>query len=210
LRVAEALSLAALTVASYDHEMTTTDPIALLSRALDQAAIALDGAGQADPSGPTPCREWTLGELIDHVVFDTSQFTNAATGGTADWKLKPPHIDAGHGAAFRDGAGGLVEAWRGSGDVNRVISLPIGERPASFVITQQTAEFAVHAWDVAQATGQQIDWDDEVALAALAWSTSTLLPAFRGDGKPFGPEVPVASDAAPQDRLVGWFGRTPR
>jgi uncharacterized protein (TIGR03086 family) len=189
--------------------MTDTDPIALLTRALDQAATVLDGAEGADPAGPTGCGSWTVGQLIDHVAFGTSQFITAASGGTADWKLTPPRVAPPYGPGFRANSARLVDAWRASGDVDRIITLPIGERPASFVITQQTAELAVHAWDIARATGQHIGWDDDVATGALTWSQSTLLPAFRGDGKPFGPEVPIAGDAPVQDRLVAWFGRTP-
>jgi uncharacterized protein (TIGR03086 family) len=124
--------------------------------------------------------------------------------------LRPPVIEPPYAPAFRVGADRLLDAWRSSGDVERIIVLPIGERPASFVITQHSAEFAVHAWDMATATGQRVDWDDEIAEAALAWSKSTLLPAFRGDGRPFGREVPIADDAPAQDRLVAWFGRTPQ
>jgi uncharacterized protein (TIGR03086 family) len=186
------------------------DALAQLARSLDQATTVLDGAAGADPATPTPCRDWTVRDLVDHMVFDTSQFTVAATEGRPDWSLRPPRIEPPYAPAFRAGADRLLGSWRASGDVDRIIVLPIGERPASFVITQHAAEFAVHAWDVAIATGQHVDWDDEIAEAALAWSKSTLLPAFRGDGRPFGPEVPIADDAPAQDRLVAWFGRTPQ
>jgi uncharacterized protein (TIGR03086 family) len=186
-----------------------TDPIDLLDRALGQVAAVLDGASFADPGTPTPCRDWTLDRLVNHVVFDTGQFTNVATGGRADWSLTAPPVDPPYGEPFRLGADRLVAAWRAAGDPDRIMTVPIGERTARFVLTQQTAEFAVHAWDIARATGQAVAWDDEVAETALAWSKTTLLPAFRGDGKPFGDEVPVPADAPAQDRLVAWFGRRP-
>jgi uncharacterized protein (TIGR03086 family) len=142
-------------------------------------------------------------------MYDPSQFTLAAHGGRPDFSTRAPHVSPPYGDAFRAGATGLLDAWRAGGDPERIITLPIGERPASFVMMQQTAEFAVHAWDLARASGQTVDWDEAVATAALDWSRGTLLPAFRGDGKPFGPQVEAPPGATAQEQLVAWFGRRP-
>lgn len=51
-----------------------------------------------------------------------------------------------------------------------------------------------------------------VGERALAFGQQMLRPEFRGpagSGKAFGPEVPVADNAAIYDRLAGWFGRDP-
>jgi hypothetical protein len=63
----------------------------------------------------------------------------------------------------------------------RIIDLPIGRVPKSFVASQQIAEFAVHTWDLATATGQRADFPAEACDAALAWARSALLPQFRGE-----------------------------
>jgi uncharacterized protein (TIGR03086 family) len=184
----------------------------LLAHALDQTASLLDGVDPARVDQPTPCQSWTVQELVDHVVGGLDKFTAAAVGGERpDWTVTPARIGNDFGAAFRPGAARLVEAWRDAGDLDRVITLPIGERPASFVVNQQIAEIAVHGWDLAQATGQRTALDSEVAETALAWAKSTLLPQFRGpdgSGKPFGLEVAIADDAPAPDRLAAFFGRS--
>jgi len=65
----------------------------------------------------------------------------------------------------------------------------------------------VHAWDLAQATGQSTELGLELAEDALAWGRENLKPQFRGQA--FGPEISVAQNAPVYDRLAGFFGRTP-
>ena len=53
----------------------------------------------------------------------------------------------------------------------------------------QTAEFAVHAWDLARAIGYAGRLDPEVAERGLAFMTASLTDESRGGA--FGPAVPV-------------------
>jgi len=76
--------------------------------------------------------------------------------------------------------------------------------------SHQITELATHDWDLAKATGQvPAELDPALAEHALRWSRGMLRPEFRGPGKAFGVEVPVAEDAPVYDRLAGWFGRDP-
>jgi uncharacterized protein (TIGR03086 family) len=187
------------------------DEVDLLGRALDQAHQVLLGAADGDPGAPTPCRSWDLARLRDHVVSDLDRFLVAARGERPDWSAPEPDQRGDRAAAFRTGADAVLAAWR-TADRSAPVQTQMGEVPASFVISQQTAEMAVHAWDLAQATGQRVTWDDEVAGSALGWARQTLKPQFRGDeaqGKVFGPEVAATADAPAQDQLVAWFGRDP-
>lgn len=195
--------------------MTTidNDPIALLSRALDQIAEVFARVRDDQQHLPTPCRSWTVAQLGDHVVADLGKFTVTATGGRADWTGTVPEITGDRAAAFREGATGLLAAWGKAGDLTGTITLPgMGEVAARFPVDQQTAEFAMHAWDLARATGQSTDLDPRVGQASLDWVRNTLRPQFRGDeasGKAFGPEMPTRDDAPLYDRLAAFAGRDP-
>jgi uncharacterized protein (TIGR03086 family) len=79
--------------------------------------------------------------------------------------------------------------------------------PATWAVGQQVANMAVHAWDIARATGQPTNFDPDVGQSALVWARANLKPQFRGAA--FGPEVAVSEDAPLYDRLVGFFGRDP-
>jgi uncharacterized protein (TIGR03086 family) len=87
---------------------------------------------------------------------------------------------------------------------------PGREAPLRARADQQITELAVHDWDLARATGQQLGGlDPALAEHALNWSRGMLRPEFRGPDKYVGVEVPVADDAPVYDRLAGWFGRDP-
>jgi uncharacterized protein (TIGR03086 family) len=187
-----------------------TDHRELLDRAIDQAGGVIAGISPDQAALPTPCTAWDVRTLVGHVVDDLGQFTRAAQGGRPAFAKSPPTVDGDWAAAFRAGAPGLMDAWRQAGDLSATVTMPIGDRPLEFVVDQQIAEFAVHAWDLATATGQPVTFDPEIAETALAWSRTTLKPEFRGPDRPFGAEVPIAADAPVYDRLAAFFGRDPR
>jgi uncharacterized protein (TIGR03086 family) len=190
------------------------EPLTLLSHALEQAGDVLAGVREDQQHLPTPCRSWTVSQLGDHMVHDLDQFKMTATGGSPDWSAQAPVLAEDRAALFRKGAAELLDTWRRAGDLSGRITLPgVGEVPARFPVDMQIAEFAVHAWDLAKATGQSTDLDPAVGQASLAWMNGAMQPPFRGDeadGKSFGPEVPIAEDAPLYDRLAAFAGRDPR
>jgi uncharacterized protein (TIGR03086 family) len=189
-----------------------TDPLSLLSRAVDQVADVVAGIRPEQADLPTPCRSWNVRELVVHVVQELGPFTAAARGEQPDWSAPGPRVGDDWAGEFRTGADALLAAW-GKADLTGTADLPgLGEVPARVPVDMQIAEFAAHAWDLARATGQSTDLDPEVAEVALAFMRTTLAPRFRGseaDGKSFGPEVPIADDAPPYERLAAFSGRHP-
>jgi len=194
--------------------MTTSDardPIAQLSRALDQAGAIIAKVTPDQAALPTPCSAWDVRALVNHVVQDVRMFT-ASAGGTA----RPPSDEDVIGddwtGAYQHAAKALLAAWRAPGMLDRTLRLPIGEVPASWSVDQQVTDLAVHAWDVAKATGRPTSQDPGIGQLSLDWAKRNLAPQFRGDeasGKAFGYEVPVPDDAPLYDRLAGFFGRDP-
>jgi uncharacterized protein (TIGR03086 family) len=189
---------------------STGEPMALLERALDQAQAAIDGATGEQADRPTPCRSWTVRDLVEHLVRDTEQFTLAAQGGRPSWSGPAAAVTGDWSVAFREGADVLRAAWKEAGDLTETVQLQIGAVPKEFIVRQQIAEFAVHTWDLVTATSQELDLDPDVAQSALDWARTALRPEFRGDeesGKSFGPEVAAPPDASAHDRLAAFFGR---
>jgi uncharacterized protein (TIGR03086 family) len=195
--------------------MTTSDvrdPIALLSRALDQTGVIIAKVSPEQSTLPTPCRAWDVRALVNHVVQDVRMFS-ASAAGTARQPRDEDVIGDHWTSTYRQAAEALLAAWRVPGVLDRTIRLPIGEVPASWSVQQQVTDVAVHAWDIAKATGQPTSLDPEVGQRSLDWARQNLAPQFRGDeasGKAFGYEVPVPDDAPLYDRLAGFFGRDPR
>ena len=138
----------------------TTDVLGLLEQALDQTADVLDGIAPGQEDQPTPCRSWNVATLADHVVYDLTRFAASARGEKVDWSTPAPPTGGDWGRAFRAQAPALLQTWRGAGDLDQTRTLGQAELPLSFLVNQQLAEFATHAWDVATATGQKVAWND--------------------------------------------------
>ncbi|MEC3913005.1 TIGR03086 family metal-binding protein [Nocardia sp. CDC160] len=181
----------------------------LIERAITQMGDVIAAITPEQASLPTPCEDWHVRRLVNHVVGQILRdFVISARGETPQWGA--PHEDIGDdwGAEFRTRARPLLETWRAA-DLDRLVPGMGGEAPLRGRADQQITEFAMHAWDLSRATGQTRTLDPELAEHALAWSKQLLKPEFRGPGKAFGHEVPIADDAPAYDRLAAWFGRDP-
>src|SRR3954470_15179405 len=119
----------------------TSEPadLALLEVAADQVADLLGRVDDDMLDGPTPCADWTVGGLVDHIVRAPVVFTTIMRGEEPDWASAPPRIGPDRVARFREAADGLLEAWQAAG----------GGGPSP--LDWQLAELAVHTWDLAAA-----------------------------------------------------------
>ena len=167
----------------------------MLVHALDQAGDVLDHVHAHQLDDPTPCGEWNVGALADHLVQAPERFLMMMRGEQPDWSAAPPHLTEGWGASYRVHADDLIHAWHGlDGDP------PV---PASW----QVAELGVHAWDLATAIGFPVSrLDPEVAEVGLGFMRDNMPADRRGDA--FGPEVEPPADAGPYDELAAFAGRS--
>jgi uncharacterized protein (TIGR03086 family) len=185
-----------------------TDPhrsVVVLSRALDQAGDALDSVHPDQLDLPTPCEGWSVRDLAAHLVASPGRFLRMERGEEVDWSTEPPLPEGSWVAVYRSDADDLIHHWHqhGGGDHGPERD---DEDPGN--ADWQTAELAVHTWDLVRATGQDLPLDDEVAERGLALMRQGLTESNR-DGV-FAPAVDIGDDAPPYDRLVAWAGRDPR
>jgi len=147
---------------------------------------------------PTPCSEWSVGELCDHLVGSIEMFATAAGA--------PPRGAAPEGTSlqrFDAAVERSLAAWRALDDTTGVLTLPFGAFPVEVVAGMNHMDSLVHAWDLAAALGLPLAIPDQLAEAALQTAQVTV-PPFRGHG--FGPELAPAGNSAGQ-RLLAFSGR---
>ncbi len=170
------------------------DDVRVLARALDQAGDVLDQVHRDLLDRPTPCTEWDVATLADHLVATPTSFLSMARGEQPDWSAPPPHVAEEWGPSFRVVGDDLIHWWHEHA----------GEAQSS--ADMATAELALHTWDLATAIGYPVGrLDAEVASRALEFLRSGLTAENRGGA--FGPERPAAEDAGPYERLAAFAGR---
>jgi uncharacterized protein (TIGR03086 family) len=171
-------------------------------RAQDIFAGVLANVRPEQLGAPTPCTEWTVGDLIEHVVGG-----NERVGQWAGVYERPPARPAGLVEAHRAGAAAAQEVFARPGSMTAMFELPFGRLPGSVVIGMRSTDVLTHAWDLAAATGQSTDLDPELATHLLAAARERVRPDFRGPGRPFGEEQGCPSERPPADQLAAFLGR---
>jgi uncharacterized protein (TIGR03086 family) len=149
---------------------------------------------------PTPCEEWDVRTLLNHMLETQRYFISSARGEDASPPSpSPPElISADPGADFEQARAELLEAFGAPGVVEKT-------GPALGIAF---SDVLLHGWDLARATGQ-----DEVMPFGLPKAAYDMIHGRFTDEQRrgvFAPEVPVGPDATPQDRLLAYTGRDPR
>ena len=189
----------------------TAIPVDRLAQALDGTGRLVAGVRSDQWGDPTPCTEWTVRQLVNHVVGGQRVFVGVLRG---DLSARPPAnrpagldvLGSDPVAAYRNSADSLLSAFGEPGALERVVSLPIGEMPGVAALHLRVTESLAHGWDLARATGQSPEFPEDLAEQALAFTRGKLADIPEGH-RPFAPAQPVAEDAPAIDRLAALLGR---
>jgi len=154
----------------------------------------------------TPCDQWTVHELVEHMC-QGGQMIAGGLQGQAPPEEAPDYMADGPAAGWAATSAALRNAATAEA-LAANHEMPFGEVPGEVALSVITADHLVHAWDLAQATGQDLDIDDDLAEWALqTWQVVVPAEGRTGDG--FADVVAVPDDAAVTDQLVAYTGRRP-
>jgi uncharacterized protein (TIGR03086 family) len=182
------------------------DDVDLLSGVLDKTGALIAGVQSDQWERPTPCAEWDVRALVEHIlgwmeVFDAGANGWSFEGDPADYRLGDDPA-----GAFRASAASMVAGWR-KGGTDRTIRLTMGELPASMALNMTLMEYMTHGWDVATATGQQVPFTDAEAKQVLERARATLKPEYRGPDTALGEEQAAPAGAPAVAQLAAFMGR---
>ncbi len=183
------------------------DIVEMHERALNQTGQIVAGVRQDQLGLPTPCSEWDVRTLLEHVVGGNWNSAATAAGGQ-----RPPNaetqdvLEDDPAAAHRQSAEAVKQAWREPGRLDQMYEMPMGTLPGQAVLGIRLVETITHGWDLARATGQAPAFDDDLIQAAIEFAEANVGSA-RGAGFPFAPAVAVGPDRPAIDRLAGLMGR---
>jgi len=156
-------------------------------------------AGAQDLDAATPCPDWCVRDLLNHMLDTQRYFAGAARGEHASPPAPtPPSVLTDDPTAdFRRGSAEVLDAYGQDGVVERT-------GPALGIAF---SDQLLHGWDLARATKQDATMPDGLAEAAY----DCIHGRFTDEQRigVFGPETPVGDDATPQQRLLAYTGRDP-
>lgn len=196
--------------------MTANDIRELDSRAVRTSVEVVSRATTDDLGRPTPCSDWTLGDLLAHMTIQHHGFAAASAGGGADptvWEVRPLGDDP--ISLYADAADNLLAAFAEDGVLEREFSLPeISTNqlfPATLAISFHFVDYVVHGWDVARSLSVPFELDPDLVDAAMRIARAVPDgPRRLEPGAAFHPSLPAPEGAAPLDRVVCALGRSPR
>lgn len=177
-------------------------------RALDDFGALVHRVGPEQWQNQTPCVDWNLHALVNHVVGENLRAPELLAGRTVaeigdvfegdllgDDPIK----------AFDTSAAAAVHAASSDQALTRITHLSFGDVPGAEYISELFADALIHTWDLARAIGADERLDPELVEACAAWSATAennyRLAEVIGEHQP----VPSGTDA--QTRLLASWGR---
>ena len=179
-------------------------PIDQLRRSLVAVAALINDIRPDQWSAPTPCEQWDVHRVVEHLVGMNLVFAAMLAG------EPPPERGKGLSRddlpqAFSDSAAGLLEAFAEPGVLDRSYAGPLGNATGSDRLQIRLYDLLAHGWDLAAATGQPANLPDDAARNALGFVREQLTDDARA-GR-FAPPQPVPDDAPAIEHLVAFLGR---
>ena len=161
-------------------------------------------------SDPTPCSEWDVRTLLNHIILWTSYSLERRAHGESvapelmerDFAAEPDFA-----ADYEAQLDRALAAWNDPAVWDRKLDVMGSATPAADVAALMIAEMVLHGWDLAVATGQPLEVPEAAAEAALSAieANAELFRQYQGFADP----VAVALDAPVLDRALGLSGRDP-
>jgi uncharacterized protein (TIGR03086 family) len=185
--------------------MATTD---LFQNALFEFDRRARVVGPGQWKDPTPCRDWDVHQLANHVVGEVRWIPPLLEGRTMEEvgdRLDGDLLGADPQRSWEEASRDATAAATQPGVTDRTVHLSFGDVAGGEYLAQVTADVAVHTWDLARAIGS----DERLEPGLVAFVHDYLAPRaeeWRAAGA-FGEAVEAPADADLQTRLLALLGR---
>lgn len=164
---------------------------------------------------PTPCAEWHVRQLVNHMTRGNLNYAGLARGGSAAEFVALRDVDAlgdDPVGAFVASARECARAFAEPGVPQRTVDYALGRITGRQALALRTADSAIHTWDLARAVGA----DERLDERLVTWLDDNLTETFAGLAEtPLDPRTTHRFFAAPngepardtQERLLRMMGR---
>jgi uncharacterized protein (TIGR03086 family) len=185
------------------------DQAALHRRAVEEFDARVRAVGDDQWELPTPCSDWNVRQLVNHLVYEnrwTVPLMEGSTIAAVGDRYEGDLLGDDPKGAWEESSADAVRSVQADGALERVVDLSSGPTPAGEYVSQLFADHLIHAWDLARAVGADERLDPELVDACASWFAE-MEPRYRAVGA-IGerPETPPDADA--QTILLAAFGRS--
>ncbi|MHC0431967.1 TIGR03086 family metal-binding protein [Streptomyces sp. O3] len=191
--------------------MPHTRLLARHAKAIELFTDRVHRVGADQWGDPTPCTDWTVRDLVNHLVVEQLWVpplvqdgeTVASVGDAFDGD----RLGADPVAAWDDAASAAHHAFRAPGALDRTVSLSYGDSSAAHYCGQLVTDLVVHAWDLSRAIGADERLPDDLVRSAVR-EVSPYAADLAKSGL-FAPPVEPPSGADVQTKFLCLLGRRP-
>ncbi|BBY45162.1 TIGR03086 family metal-binding protein [Mycolicibacterium celeriflavum] len=181
-------------------ESPPTDELRSAEKSFAVLQHVLHGIAAGDMHKQTPCREFDVAALTDHLL-------NSITiiGGMAGAEFDERDRDASVEQQVVLAARPALDAWQRRG-LDGTVEFGGNKAPAKVMAGVLSIEFVVHAWDYAQAVGREVTAPESLSDYVLGLARKIITPEGRVNVG-FDDPIDVPDDAGAMDRLLAYTGR---
>jgi uncharacterized protein (TIGR03086 family) len=191
------------------HGGIMTELNALFERAVNHYGELVQSVGAGRWHDPTPCTDWDVRELVNHVTVEQLWLPPLVEGKTvADIgnRLDGDQLGDDPVAAWDAAAKASVAALCSGRALDGTVHLSRGETPTSQYAFEMTLDALIHGWDLARAIGANEALDPETTQLAYE-AILPMVDELQKSGM-FAPPIPTPDDAPVQTKLLAILGRT--
>jgi uncharacterized protein (TIGR03086 family) len=190
------------------------DPVAELEEALELSGRLVAEVKPDQWELPTPCTEWNVRQLVDHLVLGHQLFARVLRGeqfeqAVAAVRSIDDRLGDDPAGAYDASARDVLAAFTAPGVLERLVRVPFGTVPGAVARHLRLIECLVHGWDLATALGLPFDPPASLVEREITFS-APMLGQVPPERPVFAPSRPPADGAPPIERLAALLGREPR
>jgi uncharacterized protein (TIGR03086 family) len=185
-----------------------SDLIAFFERAAHGFGRHVHSIGDGQWHDPTPCTDWDVRTLVNHVTVEQLWVPPLAQGSTVTdigTRFDGDQLGDDPVAAWDAAVKASLVSFGAPAALDGTVSLSAGAKPTAEYCWEMTTDALIHSWDLARAIGADESLDAE--LAELVYERTLPVAASLQETGLFAPPVPVPDDAPRQTKLLAIFGR---
>jgi uncharacterized protein (TIGR03086 family) len=192
---------------AHPKEYTVTDIVPAIRSALNSTGTIVRAIPDHSWHLPTPCTDWTVRDVTNHLVGGLCIFTDELNGVPARAEHHSHWLNDDPAAAYAYASEHDGRAWGRPDALTGTITIGLGTLPAPLAAVIHLTEVLVHGADIAVAIGREdlLDQDSCTALLQTMKDMGGVDP-YRTPGV-FGPAVTVAADQPGHRQLLAYLGR---